>query len=148
MARPRRKPDSDRLLGPNDRTLHRCAGSVLRLSSVRRIPAPSSTPRFPRRTHSESLAVASSAARPTGPGGARRTFRKLSLLSTLLDGLGLTEAEFCTVLAQLNHVPQPGNVLHTPTRMPRRAQHTARLAKRPTMRRAPSKPLAVGRPIC
>ena len=43
------------------------------------------------------------------------TFRELNLLRTLLDSLGLSEAVFRIVLAQLNHFPQPGNVLHTPS---------------------------------
>ena len=43
------------------------------------------------------------------------TFRELNLLRTLLDTLGLSEAVFRIVLAQLNHFPQPGNVLHTPS---------------------------------
>ena len=43
------------------------------------------------------------------------TFRELSLLRTLLDSLGLSEAVFRIVLAQLDHFPQPGNALHTPS---------------------------------
>ena len=43
------------------------------------------------------------------------TFRELNLLRTLRDSLGLSEAVFRIVLAQLNHFPQRGNVLHTPS---------------------------------
>ena len=43
------------------------------------------------------------------------TFRELNLLRTLRDSLGLSEAVFRVVLAQLNHFPQRGNVLHTPS---------------------------------
>ena len=43
------------------------------------------------------------------------TFRELNLLRTLRDSLGLSEAVFRIVLAQLEHFPQRGNVLHTPS---------------------------------
>ncbi|MCE2422429.1 MAG: hypothetical protein J4G03_03875 [Gemmatimonadetes bacterium] len=43
------------------------------------------------------------------------TFRELNLLRSLRDSLGLSETVFRIVLAQLNHFPQPGNVLHTPS---------------------------------
>lgn len=43
------------------------------------------------------------------------TFRELNLLHTLRDSLGLSEAVFRIVLAQMEHFPRPGNVLHTPT---------------------------------
>ena len=43
------------------------------------------------------------------------TFRELNLLRTLRDSLGLSEAVFRIVLAQLDHFPQPGNILHTPS---------------------------------
>ncbi len=43
------------------------------------------------------------------------TFRELNLLRTLRDSLGMSEAVFRIVLAQLNHFPQRGNVLHTPS---------------------------------
>ena len=43
------------------------------------------------------------------------TFSELNLLRTLRDSLGLSEAVFRIVLAQLDHFPQRGNVLHTPS---------------------------------
>ena len=43
------------------------------------------------------------------------TFRELNLLRTLRDSLGLSEAVFRVALARLNHFPQRGNVLHTPS---------------------------------
>ena len=43
------------------------------------------------------------------------TFRELNLLRTLRDSLGLSETVFRIVLAQLDHFPQPGNILHTPS---------------------------------
>ena len=43
------------------------------------------------------------------------TFRELNLLHTLRDSLGLSEPVFRIVLAQLEHFPRSGNVLHTPT---------------------------------
>ena len=43
------------------------------------------------------------------------TARELSLLHTLCDSLGLSEGVFRIVLAQLEHFPRPGNVLHTPS---------------------------------
>ena len=43
------------------------------------------------------------------------TVGELNLLNTLRDSLGLSEAVLRIVLAQLEHFPQPGNVLHTPS---------------------------------
>ena len=43
------------------------------------------------------------------------TYRELNLLRTLRDSLGLSEAVFRVVLARLNHFPQRGNVMHTPS---------------------------------
>ncbi len=43
------------------------------------------------------------------------TVGELKLLHTLRESLGLSEAVLRIVLAQLEHFPQPGNVLHTPS---------------------------------
>ena len=43
------------------------------------------------------------------------TVGELNLLNALRDSLGLSEAVLRIVLAQLEHFPQPGNVLHTPS---------------------------------
>ena len=43
------------------------------------------------------------------------TVSELKLLRALRDSLGLSEAVLRIVLAQLDHFPQPGNVLHTPS---------------------------------
>ncbi|MCQ3805267.1 MAG: hypothetical protein OXC98_00090 [bacterium] len=43
------------------------------------------------------------------------TVSELNLLRALRDSLGLSEAVLRIVLAQLDHFPQPGNVLHTPS---------------------------------
>lgn len=43
------------------------------------------------------------------------TVSELKLLHALQDSLGLSEAVLRIVLAQLEHFPQPGNALHTPS---------------------------------
>jgi len=43
------------------------------------------------------------------------TVGELNLLRALRDSLGLSEGVLRIVLAQLEHFPQPGNVVHTPS---------------------------------